>query len=177
MSPKQEHKDASSGKEHVSRAKDPAIVAESQKPIQWISNILRWVGMAILLILAIAWLKSCGEDNKPQTTTQAPAEAAARAATSVASLPPVEALVLAGECLMPCTLNIAWKFKVRVDDRIPFRIIYKGAGPVDYPAGDKDFKAPAQMRSGETGFESLDSSHPNARVRVYRKILVSNPGR
>lgn len=84
---------------------------------------------------------------------------------------PKEALLLEQECWTPCSAYIAWKFKIRTDGQ-PIKIKFQGvADPVEYP-GEGDFKAPANMLSGETEFVSLDKERPHIRVQVYKKIIV-----
>ncbi|MFZ3011721.1 MAG: hypothetical protein WA060_01845 [Minisyncoccia bacterium] len=82
---------------------------------------------------------------------------------------PTEALVLMHECYTPCSTQIAWSFKIRTEGR-PLRITFSGVrDSVSYP-GEGDFRAPSQMRSGETFFDSPDKKNPHVRVQVYRKV-------
>lgn len=83
----------------------------------------------------------------------------------------VEVEELQKECFTPCEAYIAWKFRIRYDDRYPIRIVYRGAGAVEYPAGDATFAPPAGMLSGDTKFKS-PGGVPSFRVRVYRLVLI-----
>lgn len=84
-----------------------------------------------------------------------------------------EALVLERECYTPCSVNIAWRFRILRTEAI--RIKWNGFdGWMKYPAKG-DLKAPSQMRSGQTDIESDDPQHPNVRVQVYRKVTVATP--
>ncbi len=59
----------SAGTEHVGRAKDPAIVRRSQKPVNFIKAIPQWIALAIAFFMIVSWMKSCGDE--PEVVGQA----------------------------------------------------------------------------------------------------------
>lgn len=52
------------GTEHVGRAKDPAIVRRSKKPVNFIRAIPQWIALAIAFFMIVSWMKSCGEEDE-----------------------------------------------------------------------------------------------------------------
>ena len=128
------------------------------------------VGGAILviaLVLAIVFVYATREKDPPSNTYS---RSGGSYAPPAAKAVPVDALVLQAECWTPCSTNIDYKFKIRGEGN-PLRVTFPGVGAVDYP-GEGDFKAPSQMRSGETHFVSLNAERPNVRVQIYKKITV-----
>jgi hypothetical protein len=49
---------------HTSRAKDPAIVREAQKPIEFISGILGTAAIGLVVLFLIFWGRGCANDRK-----------------------------------------------------------------------------------------------------------------
>ena len=120
---------------------------------------ISWWGFSSL----VAWWKSDDGDKK-KTRTEERVE-------QHTSHEPVEALVLEKECLTPCEVNIAWKFRIQ-SEGLPIRITFKGVKePVSYP-GEGDFKAPKEMRSGNTLIESAVPERTTIPIKVYRKIYI-----
>lgn len=106
----------------------------------------------------IAWWKSDGDKGK-ETHTEHTEHG------------PVEALILEKECLTPCEVKIAWKFRIQ-SEGLPIKITFKGVKePVSYP-GEGDFKAPKEMRSGETLIESAVPGRITIPIKVYRVTYI-----
>ena len=75
MSTQLSHTDVGHGKEHVSRAKDPAIVSESQKSLRWIKGALRLIGITLVILFVVLWVKEKREKVKAkEAAAQAVAE-------------------------------------------------------------------------------------------------------
>ena len=151
---------------HTSRAKDPAIVEESQSIIKTISKVFWVIALVFVVWGIVSWVSSAREKAKAAEYVKARPPAPTLQAPAV-----VEALVLEHECTTPCSANIAWPFKIRGEGH-PLRIKFQGVADWVSYAGEGDFQAPSQMRSGETQFVSLDPKRPHVRVQVYRKITV-----
>lgn len=135
------------------------------------ATTLKWVFLGVALVIALGY----GKCQYSAWSEKAEAEKKVAQQQRATTPPPVftEALVLEHECLTPCSVNIAWRFQIRVGGSRALRIKYKGVSqPVDYPAGEGSFQAPSQMQSGETSFVSPDPLYPNVRVQVYRIIIV-----
>lgn len=49
---------------HTSRAKDPAIVREAQKPIEFISGILGTAAIGLVVLFLIFWGRGCANERK-----------------------------------------------------------------------------------------------------------------
>jgi hypothetical protein len=83
----------------------------------------------------------------------------------------VEALVLEKECLTPCEVSIAWRFRIQ-SEGLPIKVTFKGVKePVSYP-GEGDFKAPKEMRSGDTLIESAVPERTTIPIKVYRRVYI-----
>lgn len=125
-----------------------------------------WGILVTALVLALGYNACSGGDDEPTNTP---------VSTPVAQKPTTttEALVLERECYTPCSVNIAWRFRILRTEAI--RVKWNGFdGWIEYPAKG-DLRAPSQMRSGQTEFESADPEHPTVRVQVYRKVTVTTP--
>lgn len=84
---------------------------------------------------------------------------------------PVEALVLEKECLTPCEVSIAWRFRIQ-SEGLPIKVTFKGVKePVSYP-GEGDFRAPKEMRSGDTLIESAVPGRVTVPIKVYRRVQI-----
>ena len=91
--------------------------------------------------------------------------------TTIHEHEPVEALVLEKECLTPCEVKIAWKFRIQ-SEGLPIKVTFKGVKePVSYP-GEGDFRAPKEMRSGETLIESAVPGRTTIPIKVYRRVYI-----
>jgi hypothetical protein len=152
--------DRSSG--HISRAKDPKIVEESQSIRRPIGNAFWVLALIVFALMWVGWASSKRAEKKA-----ADERAAANPPAQTTPQQAVEALVLEHECYTPCSANINWKFKIIWGDN-PLRIIYPGGQVVDRRGKDEDFQAPSNMQAGETKFESLDPNNLHFRVLVYR---------
>ncbi|OGI67856.1 hypothetical protein A2738_03175 [Candidatus Nomurabacteria bacterium RIFCSPHIGHO2_01_FULL_42_15] len=87
MSTQLSHTDVGHGKEHVSRAKDPAIVSESQKSLRWIKGALRLIGITLVILFVVLWVKEKREKVKAK-------EAAAQAVAEYARAHPPAPIVV-----------------------------------------------------------------------------------
>lgn len=156
--------EATSG--HSSRAKDPSIVREAQKPIEFISRIFYTIALAIVVLALVLGVRGCRAGKK---AAQQEAAKIARTHVPAPATPIAETLVLERECNTPCLATIAWPFKVIWGDS-PLQIKYPGGQTVDRHGKDGDFQAPS-FRSGEVKFTSLDPNNLHFRVQIYRVIV------
>lgn len=72
-----------SSAEHTSRAKDPAIVQEAQKPIGRIKGLFSWLAVGLVVFATFSGIRSCWEEAKTK------AEAEAKATATAPATPPV----------------------------------------------------------------------------------------
>ena len=152
---------------HTSRAKDPAIVHESQKVIGVIQTTAWLIALALVVWGIISWVSSARAKAKAVELERARTDPPAATSTEV-----VEALVLRYQGITPCSTMINYRAKVRWGERRPMRIKFSGVDtPVDFP-GEGAFKAPAGVTFGTNFFTSLDPTNLHFKVQVYEKITV-----
>ena len=155
---------------HTSRAKDPAIIRESQKVIGLIGIIFGLIALVLVVWNIVSWVSEKKQEAK---------KAAARAATN--SAPPatvatVEALVLMYEGYTPCSTKIDYRARICWGERRPLQIKFPGIDkPIEFP-GEGAFKAPSNVTSeAETEFVSADTNNLHFKVQVYKKIRIQGP--
>lgn len=160
------HKDVG-GTEHVSRAKDPAIVEESQKPISWQCRVPRLIAVALCVIFVVVLVRD--HIKKAEAKAEAAKVVAAQKATNTPTASSVEALVLAFEGVTPCSTQIAYRAQIWGDGP-DFWVQFPGVkDPVLYGRGK--FTAPSGVETGETFFKAVDPAKPVV-IQVYKKVTV-----
>lgn len=88
--------------EHSTRAKDPVIVKEAQKPIGFIKKVFVFLALTLLVVMAVVGIKGCSaktaaEEPTPTTPSLTAAQVAAAIAAAQKPQDP--------QCTMPCTLT------------------------------------------------------------------------
>lgn len=180
--------------EHKSRAKDPAIVQEAQKPIKFIEKMIWWVVVVVAILGLVVWVReyreerelakdpaNCKNDDSGWVKIPAGFYKEVNSGECVEGTPPapeqsatqqmVEALVLQKECLTPCSSFVGWNYKVRTDGD-PIRVIGKDY-TWDIP-GKGAANPPKNFQPGETRIVSL-GKNPQVDVWVYKKITIPAP--
>ena len=146
--------------EHKSRAKDPAIVHEAQKPIRFLEKII-W---CIVLVVAVIGLVVCIQHYHGKRLL---------VKNSVVPTPRsfapqgMEGLELQKVCLTPCPAYIGWDYRV-----------WTGDHPVQVRTKDYRWEIPAvgvgnppkNFKPGEAEIVSLEENNPHVNVWVYKKI-------
>lgn len=147
---------------HFSRAKDPAIVQEAQKPIEWISRALNSIAIILVLLGLVFWLRGCQSKIL---------ETPAAAERPNLNQDGTNALILMSECYTPCSADIQWKARIHTMGE-PIEIKFPGIQEwFDHPA-EGDAQAPRGVETGETFFRSANPSKEHIRVQVYKRITV-----
>lgn len=82
-----------------------------------------------------------------------------------------EANVLVKEGFTPLTVDIHYKFQFRTEGK-PINVKFNGIEEVVPFAGEGDFNAPKNLRSGETIITSGDTNHLKIWVKVYKIIKI-----
>jgi hypothetical protein len=159
---------ATTTSQHTSRAKDPAIVAESQNIIHFIEKILWWAVFIVVLFGVIFGVRGCiSESNKKAEAEQI---VAVEYAKNHPPTPATTALVLRFDGFTPCDPEINFRFELDTQGD-PISLKFPGVSkPLEY-SGKGTLNAPENRTSGSVRITSLDS-RKQARVRVYEVITV-----
>jgi len=139
---------------HTSRAKDPNIVREAQKPIEFIGRVFYTIALAIVVLALVLGVRGC----RAQKTEAAEAAAKNARTHQYAPATPI------AECSTPCTVPVQWAEPIKTGGR-PVLVKFHGKTEwIRISGREADRLTLDQFSPGEADFASPDGTPVHVKI-------------